>query len=281
MQEKQKLAITFDMEWWGRAHLLPRVERHRGLDQDIAKVYDLVTLLDQHKSKATFFVVTEDFKGEVLETLLASGHEIASHTCSHPLFTDLDGAAWRKEMRESKATLEQATGASVVGFRTPSWSVPHSRHEEFLDLLMEEGYEYDSSFCQFETKLYGNKAYSTEPFMYKAQLIEIPLPRVGFPNWPWVGGFYFRVLPGVILNRFISRDRPAFLYFHPWEFYSQPDTPVLPPTDSFITHYGRERNERKLDKLLARLNKQFDFVTMKSIADQFRITSTQENGYSA
>ncbi len=267
-RQKRKLALTFDMEWWGRANLLAGVEKHRGLDRDIEQVHDLIALLDRHRSKATFFVVSEDFQGEILKTLIGAGHEIASHTCTHPLLTDLDRAAWRKEIRESKETLEQATGVPVTGFRAPSWAVPHARHEEFLDLLLEEGYGYDSSFCQFETKLYGNKAFPTRPFVHKSQLVEIPLPRIGFPRWPWVGGFYFRVMPGAVLKRYISRDRPAFLYFHPWEFYRQPDTPRLSLADSLITHYGRKNNQRKLDTLLAGLGAQYDFVTMKSVADQ-------------
>ena len=277
-EERRKLAITFDTEWWGRAHLVAGVERHRGLARDVAKVHDLIALLDRHEAKATFFVVSEDFQGELLETLIEAGHEIASHTCSHPLFTDLDRAAWRREMRESREALEQATGVPVAGFRCPSWSVPHARHEEFLDLLLEEGYEYDSSFCQFATKLYGDKAFPTEPFVYRSQLVEIPLPRIGFPRWPWVGGFYFRVMPGVVLKRYISRERPAFLYFQPWEFYGQPDARGLSLIDSFITRYGRKNNERKLDRLLAGLGSQYDFVTMKSVADQLRITAKQETG---
>jgi peptidoglycan/xylan/chitin deacetylase (PgdA/CDA1 family) len=275
---KPRLALTFDTEWWGRANLLRGVERHRGLARDVAKVLDLIELLQRHDAKATFFVVSEDFEGEVLDRLVEAGHEIASHTCSHPLFTDLDRAAWRQEMRQSKATLEQATGVSVSGFRAPSWSVPHARHEEFLDLLLEEGYEYDSSFCQFETKLYGDEAYPTHPFVYRSKLVELPLPRIGFPSWPWVGGFYFRVMPGFVLKHFISRGKPAFLYFHPWEFYEQRDTPRLSLTDSFITHYGRKGNEKKLDTLLAGLGSQYGLVTMKSVADQFRITAMQETG---
>jgi peptidoglycan/xylan/chitin deacetylase (PgdA/CDA1 family) len=181
-------------------------------------------------------------------------------------------------MRRSKATLEQATGVSVTGFRSPSWSVPHARHEEFLDLLLEEGYEYDSSFCQFETKLYGDRAFPAHPFVYKSKLVELPLPRIGFPSWPWVGGFYFRLMPAFVLKRYISRGKPTFLYFHPWEFYRQPDPPRLSLVDSFITHHGREGNERKLDTLLTGLGSEYDFVTMKSVADQFRVATMQETG---
>ncbi len=269
-RSKSKLAITIDTEWWGHANLLAGVERHRGLDRDVEKVHDLIKLLDRHKAKATFFVVSEDFQGEILQTLVEAGHEIASHTCSHPLFTDLDHAAWRQEVRESKQTLERGTGVSVVGFRCPSWSVPYARREEFLDLLLEEGYEYDSSFCQFETKLYGNRAFPAHPFVHGSRLVEIPLPRIGFPRWPWVGGFYFRLMPRPLLRRYISRGAPAFLYFHPWEFYQQSDTPGLSLVDSFITHYGRKNNQVKLDKLLASLSGQYQFVTMKSVADQLR-----------
>ena len=70
---KPRLALTFDTEWWGRANLLTGVEKHRGLARDVEKVLDLIELLERHNSKATFFVVSEDFKGEVLDTLIENG----------------------------------------------------------------------------------------------------------------------------------------------------------------------------------------------------------------
>ncbi len=273
MDEKHPLALTFDTEWWGRAHLLTGVELHRDLDRDIARIHDLIELLERHRARATFFVVSDDFGPETLRAIADGGHEIASHSCSHPLFSTLDEAAWRDEVRRSKAVLEEATGRAVVGFRCPSWSVPYGRHLEFLDLLLAEGYEYDSSFCQFETGLYGDRNFPVRPFVHRSRLVEIPLPRIGFPRWPWVGGFYFRLLPSPLLRRFIAAGRPAFLYFHPWEFYrshGEPGGSRSSLVDRFILNYGRVRNERKLDSLLAALAPRFDFVTMKSTADRRR-----------
>jgi peptidoglycan/xylan/chitin deacetylase (PgdA/CDA1 family) len=94
--------------------------------------------------RATLFVVGRDAEahGEVLRKAVAAGHEIASHTSTHPMrFAGLTEKRKRRELVESKAVLEQTSGAKVVGFRAPNFDMA----SRVLPLLAEAGYRYDAS----------------------------------------------------------------------------------------------------------------------------------------
>lgn len=56
----------------------------------------------------------------MLRSLHARGHEVASHTCSHPMMPELDDAALVDECVRSRATLESLLGASVEGICYPN-----------------------------------------------------------------------------------------------------------------------------------------------------------------
>lgn len=74
---------------------------------------------------ATFYV-TVDFVGRPgyltragLRELHGAGFEIGSHSMTHAFLTDLDAAALRREMVDSKRWLEDAIGAPVTSFSCP------------------------------------------------------------------------------------------------------------------------------------------------------------------
>jgi peptidoglycan/xylan/chitin deacetylase (PgdA/CDA1 family) len=110
----------------------------------------ILECLEWHSIRATFFWVARDSTTPLLRQVVAAGHEIASHTLSHP-------EAWRKlpradvahELRVSKERLEQAIGRPVAGFRSPGWHGPHALEQE----LAAVGYRYDAS--SFPSPLLG------------------------------------------------------------------------------------------------------------------------------
>jgi len=79
--------------------------------------------------KATFFIITHlrRFEGkplltsrpELIERISRLGHEIGSHTCTHPILTELDSSRLDRELRESKRFLEDLTGVEVLGLAYP------------------------------------------------------------------------------------------------------------------------------------------------------------------
>lgn len=150
---------------------------------------------EQAKVQATLFVIAEDvsdpIKRRLLEDALKAGHEVASHTMTHPRLTRLGRAAKRREIVESRAVLQAALGVDVQGFRAPGFHVD----EEALELIDEAGYTYDSSV------LAGRTGRSRSPYrpMASQPLLELPVPtRAPFsapfhPSYSLVlGDWFFR-----------------------------------------------------------------------------------------
>lgn len=93
---------------------------------------------------ATLFVVGREAAEHAaqLRAAVALGHEIASHTWSHPLrFAALPPAEQEDELRRSREALAAASGSEVVGFRAPNFDMD----ERALARLAECGYRYDAS----------------------------------------------------------------------------------------------------------------------------------------
>jgi len=94
--------------------------------------------------RATLFVVGRDAPEQraVLAAASAAGHEVASHSQTHPLaFASLTPEAMRDELRASRAALEQATGRPVLGYRSPNFDM----NADGLEALADCGYLYDAS----------------------------------------------------------------------------------------------------------------------------------------
>ena len=93
---------------------------------------------------STLFCVARDAAehAAVLRRAAETGHEIASHTWSHPIrFAGLPVADQRRELVDSKRALEAASGAAVVGFRAPNFDM----NDGVVPRLAEAGYRYDAS----------------------------------------------------------------------------------------------------------------------------------------
>ena len=94
--------------------------------------------------RATLFVVGRDAAVEAgaLKALVATGHEVASHSLSHPMpLAGLPEESLRRELEESKRALEESAGTPVIGFRAPNWDVS----QRVLEGLAAAGYRYDAS----------------------------------------------------------------------------------------------------------------------------------------
>lgn len=88
-------------------------------DSDIDK---LIGLLDERKIKATFFLVGDWCKKypEAAKKLSAAGHELGSHSNTHPDMTKLGREEIVKELDDSKRIIEETTGQKLHLFRAPS-----------------------------------------------------------------------------------------------------------------------------------------------------------------
>lgn len=221
----------------------------------------LLDELARHDARATFFVLgwVAARRPDVVREIAAAGHEIASHGWDHRRVTTQTPDEFRNSARSSKAVLEDLSGRAVLGFRAPSFSIVPGR-EWALDVLVEEGYRYDSSLFPVRRPGYGYPNGDRDPHWLArpaGRLAEIPpatLCRFGL-TLPAGGGAYFRLLPYSLVRAALGdcegRRQPGTFYIHPWELDDgQPRLPVSWCTK--IRHYGGlRRTGARLRRLLA------------------------------
>lgn len=189
----------------------------------------LLRLLDRYGVKATFFTLGSlaAHRPRLVQRIAQAGHEIACHSYSHDIVYQLTPEAFREDTRRAKETLEDVTGAAVVGYRAPEFSL-NEQSLWALDVLAELGFEYDSSIFPIRHRRYGIAGFDPAPKRYALPrgggIVEVPLSTValGGARLPVAGGGYFRYLPTTVIKRAARRlhaqGRPLVTYFHPYEF---------------------------------------------------------------
>jgi polysaccharide deacetylase family protein (PEP-CTERM system associated) len=229
----------------------------------VASTQRLLTLLDRHSVKGTFFVlgwVAQRYP-QLVREIHDRGHEIGSHGYWHRLIYENSPEEFRADLRRSRDVLEDVTGVRVTAHRAASFSIT-ARSLWALEILAEEGFTVDSSIFPIRHDRYGIPG--AEPRLHQlttpaGQLWEFPpsVARFGRMNLPVSGGGYFRLYPFVLTSyclRKINRARHAFMFYvHPWEV--DPDQPRVPARSKLtrFRHYvGLRGTERKLDRLLTR-----------------------------
>jgi hypothetical protein len=108
------------------------------------------------KVQATFFVlgwIAERYP-ELVRRIQKEGHEIACHGYAHKLIYTQSKEEFRQDIRKAKAILEDITGSEVIGYRAPSYSITN-KSQWALEVLVEEGFKYDSSIFPIRHDFYG------------------------------------------------------------------------------------------------------------------------------
>ncbi len=264
---------------------VPRSDWTRFESRVAGQVTLLLDLLARHEARATFFVLgwVAERQADLIRTIARAGHEIASHGWDHARVTEQTPLQFRDSIRRTKEVLEGITGAPVLGFRAPSFSIVPGR-EWALDVLIEEDYRYDSSLFPVRRPGYGYPNGLPHPhWVYRpaGRLAEIPPTTLRWCGLrlPAAGGAYFRLLPyGVVGTAFRQCERrgvPGTFYIHPWEL-----DPAQPRLDvSWLTrvrHYGGlRRTARRLERLLA----EFRFTAVRdTVAALFAAPATRQAG---
>lgn len=271
--------FTVDVEEYFHASAFESVAPRANWDQLERRAADgvrqILDLLGRHGATGTFFVLgwvgTHD--PQLVKDIARAGHEIASHGWDHRRVTQQDPPQFRDSVRQSKQLLEDLTGQAVRGFRAPSYSIVPGR-EWALDILLEEGYAYDSSlFPIWRPDGYGYASALPDPHWLDrpaGRLAEIPPTtwrRSGL-SLPAAGGAYFRLFPyGFVRSAFTACDRrgvPGTFYIHPWEL--DPDQPRMPVGwATRIRHYGgMKRTMPRLERLMS----DFRFTTIAQTVDR-------------
>lgn len=146
-RKQRSLVVSIDLDdlrLYRAIHGLPA-----GRDPDVLYTSALPRFLefcDRMGLRSTIFIVADDLRRKVARGALREaanrGHELASHSYSHPYSLCVaDRAHIREEVRLSRMNIENHVGTSVLGFRSPGYNLS----SKLLVELLEAGYEYDSS----------------------------------------------------------------------------------------------------------------------------------------
>lgn len=257
--------------------VIPRTQWSRMESRVVANTMRMLDLFDEHRVRSTFFVLgwVGERHPDLVRTIAQRGHEVASHGYAHRLIYDQTHSAFRDDVRRAKLLLEDACGRPVAGYRAPSYSIT-PRSLWALDILIEEGYEYDSSIFPIRHDRYGIPVSERRPYLIQRRagtLVEVPgsTTQLAALNLPVAGGGYFRILPYRWTRWGISRvnrreGRAAVFYLHPWEI--DPEQPRLS-----AGWLGRFRHYRNLDQTEARLRqllRDFRFDTVATVVAHAR-----------
>lgn len=255
-------ADTVRFEEWGRYE--SRVEKNTRL---------LLEMLDRHGVKGTFFVlgwIAERCPG-LVKDIASAGHEVACHGYRHRLIYEMTPEEFREDVRRAKEILEECAGTVVIGYRAASYSIVRETLWA-LDILIEEGFRYDSSIFPIRHDRYGIPG--GERFTHRIEraggaIVEIPPSTITLlgQNVPVAGGGYLRLFPLGITRAaarsIIGREgKPVVVYLHPWEI--DPHQPrIRCGLKSRVRHYiNLESTAAKVEALL----REFPFGPMAALS---------------
>lgn len=134
-------------------HLYHRIHGLPDPPSDGPTVYEtgvrrFLELFDRHGVRGTFFVVGEDVADPraraVLQQAVDAGHELASHSFTHPYaLSRLGQDAIERELEHAEdAIVPLLGGQRPAGFRAPGYNTSPA----LLGALRSRGYAYDSSY---------------------------------------------------------------------------------------------------------------------------------------
>src|SRR5262245_5382928 len=258
-------ALTVDVEDYYHVEAFANVIRREDWQKWESRIerntHRLLELFASHNTKGTFFIlgwVAERHRRLVRE-IASAGHEIACHGYDHQLISNQNHAEFRADIRRAKFLLEDISGEPVVGYRAPTYSITQ-RTIWALDVLVEEGFQYDSSIFPIYHDRYGIPDAERFPHVIcreTGDTIEFPpsTVRVAGQNLPVAGGGYFRLLPYWTFRwgiRRINRTErhSAIFMVHAWEV--DPKQPFLPGKWLNVVRHrlNLHRIEARLSKLL-------------------------------
>lgn len=219
-QRPQQILLSFDVEEFDvpKEHgvNLPMEEQVR---ISTLGTHALLDVLKKHQVRATIFCTANfaQHAPEVIQRILAEGHELASHGFYHWTFEVGD-------LRKSKEALEALAGVPIRGYRQARMMpVPEAE-------IAKAGYTYNTSLNP--TFIPGRYMHLSAPRTYflKEGVLQIPAsvtPWIRFPLfWLSCHNLPFSLYLW-LCRRTLRHDGYLVTYFHPWEFYPLGEHPEL------------------------------------------------------
>ncbi len=269
-------ALTVDVEDYYQVEAFAQVLRREdwaGWESRVERNTKLLLeMFARHKVRATFFTLghVAEQHPQLIREIAQAGHEIACHSYYHRLVYSQTPDEFREDLRNVKHRLEDLIGASVIGYRAPSYSIT-AQSLWALDILIEEGFSYDSSIFPVHHDRYGMPEAERFPHVLHrptGEIIEFPpsTVRIGGLNFPISGGGYFRLYPYRLfrlgwqkINR--REAQSAIFFLHPWEI--DPDQPIVPGT--WLNIWRHRVNLSQTQGKLERLLNDFTFAPVRQV----------------
>lgn len=217
--KKPNLIFTMDVEDWHHAENISKYV-DGAAHSSLPMVYKVLDMLESKKAKGTFFtlgILSVKYKS-LLQEIVNRGHEIASHGWNHQLIDNMNYQELVSDLKNSKDALEQASGKSCLGYRSPCFS----SNELLQNALIDTGYSYSS--CRISASFHDRYSNSKEKSKNISSDIlkdfEIPSAKIFGKYFPATGGGYFRLFPAIMQKILLSKSSldPIVFYCHPWDF---------------------------------------------------------------
>ncbi len=247
---------------------------HR-VSQNTHKILDI---FDELSLKSTFFVlgwVAERYP-DIVKRMAQEGHEVCCHGYGHARITSLSPESFKEDVTRSRKLLQDISGQAVEGYRAPSYTITQQTLWA-LDVLIEAGFQYDSSIFPIHHDVYGIPGAQRFPHIITREhgsLKEFPPSTMALSflgkqlTLPFSGGGYLRLLPVSLMsagfNHLEKAGHASTLYFHPWEI--DPDQPRMQgPLKSRFRHYV---NLASTESKLRYLFKRHSFAPMSTVLQE-------------
>ncbi len=238
-------------------------------------------VLADHNVRPTFFFLGEVAQcfPELIKGIVSEGHEIAVHGFYHRQIFKLSHDEFKKEVGDAKKLLEDLTGRQVLGHRAPAFSV-NKDTQWALEVLLEEGFKYDSSVYPISGRCYGWPEFSKEickvDLPSGRSIIEVPLSTVTVlgKTLPVTGGGYIRHFPYVVTKciiKHIQKQRPVIVYMHPHEIDTELRLFTMEKLNqedrnkTFRHHKLQLRNRHTVSQKINKLLSQFEFAPLRKV----------------
>ena len=235
--DQRTLLLSVDFEDWHQ--LVRRRIGVRGWEQPgpaLARQTEaLLRLLDEIGARATFFVLGMAARAhpELLEQVVAHGHEIGCHGDVHLPVHSQSAGEFAADLRAARATIEQLTGRSPVGYRAPAFSINRETPWAY-DVLADEGFGYDAS--QHDSPRIRRRVVPLADAPHPLECASGVLWEFPVAVWrgrrlrvPVGGASYWGTMPTSVVLHGLGEAGPlAGLYLHPHELDPEPLRALLP-----------------------------------------------------
>ena len=238
-------------------------------------------LFEANGVQATLFVIASSLddprKRELIQEAMRRGHEIASHTATHPNLLKQDSDRKRREIAGSRERLERDLGVKVRGFRAPGYSIDR----EGIELLAACGYAWDSSAfptAEFSRRLRTpiERLEAPHQAVTGSDFLELPLPDhrpspVPFtPSYAHLVGLtYYRWG----LRRVRRRGTPLVMLFHLIDFSDPLPAAQLRGWKSRVatlSHMSGDRKRRNCQQMIDEIKARYRVVPTDSLISEVK-----------